>query len=761
MAWQLHYTSAEAGPAGRAGFQFVAESPGLPHGLAARVAPYLAYKPPPAAPLAPTPAQVAGLPVALAYGRLGELGVLTRSVYLGQDYSGRYGNFLGHAVVAGPDELTGLRPVEFWQASLWSDAPAPPGTALPELADPLPGDRLDPESLAGWLASEGDAAYVRLGTLLEIVGKALSQGHGRLLLVCADVEEIVRWIGVISYSLPWPVAARLPFVTYCADPSTAPYVIVGTTPDVWMPSDIDATVVRLDEPPDAGPSLGRFARTVADCWRRLDLAGIDAVGELGGPDGGFAPETSAALLAFCRGDPSVTAEEQSAIARALSAHLPEWLWQDLGRMSGGMGFELASAARAAAPAGTAERFAARCAVLALRDHTLAPPAPALRAETREALGRDAARALAAARDLDELGNAARIAHAVGAPIADADLGSAARALAREGRGDLVRLLERIPVDFRETVLAWAVLGIEEAAPGIRHELLADAVCERLESRDLSLAPRVATVVVLSQLRRERVSRIDATVRLVRLGVEAEPAAARLAAWEQVAADREAALLTVWESTPGTAECSALVGRLGAAMSVSPHLGDLPARTFLASGLDDPEVVRLAELVHGAVPGYPATDAEVVLLAASVHEAARPGDAAALLQRLDGLAPETREDLFLEGVAAAARALAGRDPRFRTEVVKALPDTGRARLARAWLDGRRDREEQVALLEIAVRLHLAAVTVPGLDSWARSQLNSWSLFGSVESHFKRDGELAAGLREMAAGRRGQPWKREPR
>ncbi|MEV7967808.1 hypothetical protein AB0O34_17735 [Sphaerisporangium sp. NPDC088356] len=757
MAWQLHYTSEAAGPSGRAGFQFVAESPGLPPGLAGKVAAYLAYKPPPDAPLAPTPAQVAELPIALAYGTLGELSVLTRCVYLGQDYSGRYGNFLGHAVVAAPGELTGLRPVEFWQASLWSDVPAPPGTALPELADPLPGDRVDPESLAAWLARGGEAAYTRLGVLLEIVGTALSRGHGRLLLVSADVEEIVRWIGVISYSLPWPVAARLPFLTYSADPATAPYVIVGTTPDVWIPSDLDAAVVRLDDPPDAPPSPGRFARTVTDCWRRSDLAGIDAISELGALDeqpdhDAFEPETSAALLAFCRGDPSVTAEEQTAIARTLSADLPEWLWHDLGRMSGHMGFELASAVRDLAPVDTAERCAARCAVLALRDPTLPPPRPALRPDTRDALHREAARALAAARDLDELARATRVAHAVGAPVTGADLGAATRALVRDGRGDLGSLLERIPADLREAALAGAITGIEESAAGIRQSMLSDAVCGLLEPRDLSHAPRTGTAVVLFLVGRERISRIDATVMLIRLGSGVH---------DDLSTDRDAALLSVWEAPPGIAECSALVGRLGNALSVSPHLSDLPIRTFLAAGFEDPEVVRLAELVRDTVPGYPATDAEVVLLATGVGEAARPRDAAALLQRLEGLGQDADEELLREAVAAAARALTRRDPRFRAAVVKESPQAGRAGLTRAWLDGRRGRDEQLALLEVAVRLHLAAVTVPDLDAWARSQLSSWSLFGSVESHFKHDTELAAGLREMAKGRRGPPWKREAR
>ncbi|MFC4591168.1 GAP1-N2 domain-containing protein [Sphaerisporangium corydalis] len=1007
MAWQLHYTSAEAGPGGRAGFQFVAESPGLPPGLAGKVAAHLSYKPPPAAPLAPTPAQVADLPVALSYGPVGELSVLTRCVYLGQDYSGRYGNFLGHAVVAGPGELTGLRPVEFWRASLWSDAPAASGTALPELADPLPGDHLDPESLAEWLAAGGDAAYTRLGGLLSTVAKALSQGHGRVVLVCDDVEEIVRWIAVISYSLPWPVAARLPFLTYSADPATATQVIVGTTPDVWMPSDIDAAVVRLSEPPAEGAPLGRFARTVTECWRRSDLAGIDAIGELGatpaatdrpggtsattgrpapsspggpsvtsaehggrganpaaygghggyggrggnpathdgpsaapggspaahggpggssarhggpggssarhgGPSGspaahggpggspvkhggpgnssvrhggpggssgahdgaGFDLETGAALLAFCQGDPTVTAEERSAIARSLTGDLPDWLWQDLGRMSGEMDFELASAARAVAPVDTAERCAARCAVLALRDRTLPPPEPALREETRETLRRETARALAAATDMDRLGDAAATAHAIGAPITGDDLEAAARTLAREGRGDLGRLLERVPPGLRDTVLSGVVLGVEEAAPDVLDRMLDDAVCDELHARDLSATPRTGTAVVLSRVRRELVTRVDATVDLIRFGADvtddmphgrfdgadvtddtqpdrfgtdvaddmphdrlgtdvadntpqdrlatdvadntppdrlsasvadntpqdrlntdvandtspdrlgasvadntphgrlgADVAdntpqghfGADVADVADVADDmppgRDEALRIVWDQVPGIAECTSLVARLGTALNVSPYLSDLPARTFLATGLADPETVRLAGQVRDTVPGYPRKDAEAVLLATGVADADRPEDAAELLRRLDELGPEADEELLAEATAVAARSLTQRDPRFRTEVVKDLPESARTALTRAWLEGRRTRDEQVALIEVAIRLHLAGSPVPGLDAWARSQIGSWSLFGSVESHFKRDAELTAGLREMSKPRRARPWKRE--
>ncbi|GII60076.1 hypothetical protein Skr01_01610 [Sphaerisporangium krabiense] len=801
MAWQVHYTSVEAGPAGRAGFQFVAESAGLPQGLTGKIARHLAYKPPPGAPLAPSPEQIARMPVALAYGSLGpaghpgaresgpsrapgELSVLARCVYLGRDYSGRYGNFLGHAIVVTEEEMTGLRPVELWGSPLWRDVPASPGADLPDLSDLPPGDGFDPDALAAWLTSGGEAAYARLGELLETVTLALAGGHGRLVLVSADVDEIVRWIAVLSYSLPWPVAARLSFLTYSADPGGAPHLVVGTTPDVWLPADLKAAVFRLDDPPDAAaPAPGRFARTVADCWRRGDLDGIDAIGELsGGPSGkgsdgvpgeqAFEPDMGAALLAFCRGDATVTAEEQSAIARGLSEDLPEWLWDDLARATGRMGFELAAAVRAHAPAETAEWCALRCAALALADPALPTPEPARLPETRASLASDAARALAAVRDLEELGRAVRTAHAVGAPVAAADLERTARALVRDGLGDLARLLDRLPARLGEPAVTGVVLGLEESDDEVRTRMLTDEVSERLWAHDLAHAPRTGTAVVRSLARLRRLSRVEATRELLRLVPPDGPTARDRAATGTeeagagddtggrgggAAAARDAGIAEIWEEVPGVAEAAALVDGVGAVLGEVAVLGDVPARAFLAAGLEDPETVRLAHQVRQAVPGYPAKDAEAVLLAAGTREAAEPPDAAAILLRLEELARETHEELHAAAWAVAAAAVAELDPRFRAEVVRRLPDEARAVLARAWIAARTPREEEPALLEVAVRLHLAGETVPELDSWARSRLGGWSMFGSVEARFRRDAELLAGLRELrdaARGRRGR-------
>ncbi|WP_067457622.1 GAP1-N2 domain-containing protein [Actinomadura macra] len=340
MAWQLHYTSARRGPTGRAGFQFVAETPGLPDGVRAGVTPYLSYRPPPDAPLSPDDTELDLFPVSLLYDRVDGRPLLLRCRYLGQDYSGRYGNFFAHAVVAEPGELEGLRPAELWHAPLWTHGPAPE-PVLDELDELTPGAVLDPEALAAWLAGSAAASgeeaiphatprngsddpYATLARLVDAVAGVLDQGHGRVVLIAGDVELIVRWIAVVSYSLPVAAAAGLSFVTYTADPDGAAQRLVGTTPDVWAAvrhhtSHAAAIDLRgggtAAEPALAGPS--RFARTVADCWRDADFAGLDALAELAHLSAAT-PDGAAALLALCRGDATVTAGEEETAARLLS-----------------------------------------------------------------------------------------------------------------------------------------------------------------------------------------------------------------------------------------------------------------------------------------------------------------------------------------------------------------------------------------------------------------------------------------------------------
>ncbi len=702
MAWQLHYTSARSGPSGRAGFQFVAATPGRPPGAEGTVGPYLTYRPPPGAPPAPGPKEVAGLPVAFSYDQADGHALLVRCRYLGRDYSGRYGNFLAHAVVAEPSELVGVRPIELWRAGFWCDAPA--RGDLPRLDDLAPGDAFDPETLARWLAAE--QAYGLFTHLLDAVITTVARGHGKVTVVADDVDAIARWFAVVSYSLPAASAAALSFVTYTDDPRGAPYRLVGTTPDVWAAVPGTSPAFLIDRP--AGlrvedvPDTGRYARTAADRWREHDLAGLDALGELAGLGSGFEGfDTAAALLALCRGERAVTATEEAAAAALLRRHgtdVPAWAWRELAPALPEIGFELAAAlcdlAGGAAIEGDelAERCAARCVVLALADPALRPRLPRRAAapvlpgpHSRGALGPAFADAVAAAPGLIEIAAIAALAEHCHVPLAAAAVTTAAATRVEHGATDLLAAIHAAPPHLRDALITGALTGLETGTANARAALLTDQVCDLAVAHDLSTTPRVALRVLSSVGRRRKARRAELTREAIALDRPGLPA-------EEI----DAALRSLWSGTaPTIMECEALLDSWGpdtvaAALARYPALALLPSRAFAAvrDALDTPQVVRLAERIEaiswpdGAATGALRGDAAVVIgHAALARVAVHSLDVPTLARSLDDVAAAPAAAALLDAAfGTAAKRLARRSPEFRESLLAAVGEPAKARLA---------------------------------------------------------------------------------
>ncbi|WP_018657913.1 hypothetical protein [Actinomadura flavalba] len=818
MAWQLHYTSARQGPTGRAGFQFTAETPGLPEGLRAAVAPFLAYRPPPEAPLSPGPDELAAFPVALLYDRVAGRVLLLRSRYLGQDYSGRYGNFFAHAVVAERDELEGLRPAELWDAPVW--APEPAGVPdLPELAELTPGTALAPDVLADWLAAQDHPDV--LPTLLDSVVAVLDRGHGRIVLVDADSAALARWIAVVAYSLPPATAAHLTFLTYTADPDGSTQRLVGTTPGVWSAAQYlgDAVYVPARGLPPGGPP-SRYARAAADCWRTSDFATLDTLAELAAlaapaddaPPGADALARAAALLALCRGESGVSPEEERAAASLLRGDgtLPEWVWRDLVPGVPSMGLDLAVAvhdqARAAGAADVAGQCALRAAVVALAEPALRPRLP--RRVLPDALLLDlttAARdALARARTLTDIAEITGIAASSGAPPRPADVTDAARALTRSGhavdehaRADpaadragapdstrpgarddhsgaaghgglrLAEAVERCPGELRDALVDGVVAGLEAtddgtraAALDARAAALLHAVLRERPAR-FDAAPGTAVAVLAAVAGRRPDRRVALTGELLRVRVSAEELAP--------------VLERVWAAEPTPAEClDLLTGPPG-----HPVLAALPSRAFAAAlDLTSPDVLRLAARVLAVRPDGPAArDAHAVRACATAATADDPGTAAQALTTLTNPAhdgserfPGTEADGADRGrgsgagagvVAAAFGVVAERaerrTPGYRAALLAALPADARDRLAAAWmrrLAGRGNAERRGELVEVVLRLRASGGRAPGLEDWARDTAAGWLRGRRLDARFAGDPALRAALRALVAEGRGR-------
>jgi hypothetical protein len=722
VAWQLHYTSAQSGPTGRAGFQFVAATPGLPPGTQTAVAPYLAYRPPPRAMPSPGPRELARFPVALSYDRAGGHAVLVRCRYLGRDYSGRYGNFLAHAVVAESAELEGLRPIELWRSELWSDVPG--HGDLPALDDVAPGDVFDPGALARWLAAEH--AYDLFTEMADAVAEILERGHGRVVLVADDVDLIARWIAVVSYSLPVASAASLSFVTYTDDPEGAPYRIAGTTPDIWS-SASHATPAFVLTPSSSDLAIdqrsasakeketGRYARTAADRWREHDLAGLDALGELAGLGSGF--DTAAALLALCRGDSTVTPEEEASAAGLLrrhGSHVPAWVWRDLAPAPPRIGFELASAIAGLADRELAERCAVRCVVLALDDLDLRSRLPRralgsqVRDELRARLEPIFADAVAAAPDLIEIAGVIALADRCGVRPTASEVAAAAARCARRGAGDLVAAVRAAPPELRDALVTGALAGVEAAAPASRSALLTDSACDLALGQDLTRTPRVGLRVMSSIGRRHRAKRVELTreaVALERYGLGSS--------------EIDVALRAMWSgAAPTVAECMTLFDFWGpdtmtAILARYTALSGLPSRAFVGARaeLDAPEVAALAERVTAArgtsALGKSARDknardknaraenedataigetvrADAALVtgyAQLMRSTEGSADVAVIAKGLNKLAVTQASPRLIDAVfTSVAERLAARGTEFREKLLSALTEPARARLA---------------------------------------------------------------------------------
>ncbi|WP_344611134.1 GTPase-associated protein 1-related protein [Dactylosporangium salmoneum] len=222
---QLYYTSCEEGLSGHAGFQFAAVSEGVSPALMRHVEALSAYDPPRSLAYPRTPEELAACPQNLGFAPGAQGDVVFRAVYVGRDFSERFGNYFVHAL-AGPDlraELAGALPIELWGAPMWRATPDA-GSRLAPLAGVERGP-LDRRGVAGFVARHGHGAG--LAGLLTAAARAQSSGRS-VLLVERGAEEAAHWIAAACYLLPREVAESLSFATFQRRPSPGRLHICAT-----------------------------------------------------------------------------------------------------------------------------------------------------------------------------------------------------------------------------------------------------------------------------------------------------------------------------------------------------------------------------------------------------------------------------------------------------------------------------------------------------------------------------------------------------
>ncbi|MEU2506247.1 GTPase-associated protein 1-related protein [Streptomyces sp. NPDC007863] len=227
---QMHYTSAPPGPDG-SGFRFTAVSPGVPHAVLREAEQLVGYEPPRDAPARPTEDELGAFPEMFGFTRLSDgSGLLSRTVYTGADYSGRWGNFHAHALLvpAGEPLPDDLPPIAMWGAAEWTDR-SPEGGAPPPLERLTPGL---PHGLGTTLTAFAADAGPRLAALLADLRRLAEDPQAPQVVIAEqDTRDVAHWLIVACAALPRDVARDLTFTTYTRRPQHARQQVVGVRPE--------------------------------------------------------------------------------------------------------------------------------------------------------------------------------------------------------------------------------------------------------------------------------------------------------------------------------------------------------------------------------------------------------------------------------------------------------------------------------------------------------------------------------------------------
>ncbi|WP_338492674.1 GTPase-associated protein 1-related protein [Streptomyces sp. SJL17-4] len=312
---QMHYTSAPPGPDG-SGFRFTAVTPGVPSSVLREAEQLVGYEPPRDAPSRPTPSELALFPEMFSYTRLSDgSGLLSRTVYTGADYSGRWGNFHAHAVhLTAGDRLPGdLPPIAAWGAPQWADH-------SPEDGTPPPLDAFTPAHSAGLraeLAAFAAARQPRLAAVLADLRRLAESPHApQIVLAEQDTRRVAHWVMLVNAALPHEFARGLTFTTYTRRPQQARQQIIGVHPEdvrsvAGQPHRY--SVHDCSDPSAAPPPVAdAWAHTAAAVWAADAYELIRQAAQTDGAEP-FASGPLAAL-ALARGIPATEDARTDAVA---------------------------------------------------------------------------------------------------------------------------------------------------------------------------------------------------------------------------------------------------------------------------------------------------------------------------------------------------------------------------------------------------------------------------------------------------------------
>lgn len=221
---QHYYTSCTG-----KGFQTNAVSDGLDKDIITILPRLGLYKPSLSMSSQPTIEELKNFPISFSYHILHDKkAVITNSVYIGKDYSNRFGNYFSHSIITDNynEDMYNLLPIQLWGSPVWV-AKESPTEILPPLDSVKAGSLIKIENVNNFLASDN-----RLSRLPYLISATLNSLKKRKkVIIVDDNQNIALWIAAISMGLPYDLSKQITFTTYNKDPYNVDTLICGTTID--------------------------------------------------------------------------------------------------------------------------------------------------------------------------------------------------------------------------------------------------------------------------------------------------------------------------------------------------------------------------------------------------------------------------------------------------------------------------------------------------------------------------------------------------
>lgn len=218
-ALQYIYTSWKNGDSTEKGYMIYSRSEGITESECGAIKDAMQYLAPKELTLTPTPQEIADIfPYSFSYfvlptGR----GCVAQSTYLGKDYSGRYGNYIIHALIFDINDLP-CRPAELFaepyiktamsQEELDAPSPVPP---LPPLNISEYASVINDEQLNEFLFDKEEEFAQLISMILA------AQDAGVPFYLNDSRENLVLWSAAVQRILPSRLAKKFMFNTYIGD----------------------------------------------------------------------------------------------------------------------------------------------------------------------------------------------------------------------------------------------------------------------------------------------------------------------------------------------------------------------------------------------------------------------------------------------------------------------------------------------------------------------------------------------------------------